>query len=177
MYTITHDDHRAHYLAMPRTGSKAVRDAFRSVVGCRTDGHHCLDDFKRMVFPGDLVMSTVRNPFDWFVSFWYLNGCPGKFDRFVPKLCDTSEWIKRNADVTECRLFWKYAPLSTHILRYEYLQDDLDTALILNGFPEMPLKQNGTPKPRPYQTYYKRLTRDYVQSRFAAEIKEYGYQF
>jgi hypothetical protein len=85
-------------------------------------------------------------------------GCPGRFDRYVPKLCQTSEWISRNPTCTECKLFWKYVPLATDILRYERLESDLAHVLESNGFPPVQLEWEGTPKPRPYQTYYKTVT-------------------
>lgn len=176
MYTLYYNNKRAHFLAMPRTASKACRDALKAA-GAVTDGHHTIDKFDEVVKPGDLVMSTVRNHWDWFVSFWYLNGCPDRFDRHVPKLCRDSEWIDRNPTCTECRLYWKYAPLSTVILRYERIELDINEALTDNGFPAIDLKQEGTLKPRPYQTYYKQRTRYYIADRFKDEIKQYGYKF
>ena len=176
MYTLTCKGKRAHFLAMPRTGSKACRDALKEIGAEIVGGHHNIDKFDEVVQPGDLVISTVRNHWDWFVSFWYLNGCPGRFDRYVPKLCRTSEWIQRNSDTTVCKLFWKYAPLSTVVLRYERL-GMLGLHLINEGFPGVMLKQNGTPKPQPYQYYYKQGTREYIASRFKDEIEMYGYKF
>ena len=140
-------------------------------------GHHDISVFGTVVQEGDLVMSTVRNHFDWFVSFWYLNGCPGKFDRFVPKFCRESEWIRRNPDRTRCELFWKYAPLSTVILRYERIEQDFTDAMVSHGFPEPKLEQEGPVKPRPYMTYYNPGTIQLIQNKFNEELATYGYQF
>ncbi len=177
MYTLQYGDKRAHFLAMPRTASKACRNALRALGAQTVGGHHNIDLFDTVVEPNDLVMSTVRNHWDWFVSFWYLNGCPGKFDRFVPKLCRESEWINRNPTCTDCRLFWKYVPLSTVILRFERLEHDLNDAMQTHGFPILDLQQDGPKKPRPYQIYYKQGTREYVRSRFKNEIAKFGYKF
>lgn len=177
MYTLTYGDRRVHYLAMPRTASKATRDAFKEAGGVIVGGHHTIEEYRTTVQEGDLVMSTVRNHWDWFVSFWYLQSCPDRFDRFVPRLCRNSEWIERNPTCTECRLFWKYSPFSTVILRYERLQECLDKTMSEHGFPLLKLKQEGKPKPRPYQTYYKQRIVQQIYDRFGKEIEHYGYKF
>lgn len=177
MYTLFHGDKRAHFLAMPRTASKACAEAFKDLGDVTFDEHHSIKDFDQLVKPGDLVMSTIRNHWNWFTSFWHLRGCPDRFDRFVPKLCRESEWIDRNPTCTECRLYWKYAPISSVILRYESIESDMNAALISHGFPTVALKQTGAKKPRPYQTYYKSQSREYVRQLFGAEINRYGYKF
>lgn len=177
MYTLHFEGRRAHFLAMPRTGSKACRDALKALGGVTFDEHHSITMYDDVVQKGDLVISTVRNHWDWFASFWELNQRPGKFNRFVPKLCEESQWIDRNPTCNECRLFWEYTPLSTHILRYERLDLDLNEVLTGHGFPAVTLKQTGKKKPRPYQIYYKVRTREYIRELFKDEIKHYGYRF
>lgn len=178
MYTLHYGDKRAHYLAMPRTASKATRDAFKEVGGVIVGGHHTIEEYQSTVREGDLVMSTVRNHWDWFVSFWYLNGCPGRFDRFVPRLWRESEWVdRRNPTCMGCRLYWKYSPYSTVILRYERLQECLDETMEAHGFPSLKLRQNDVSKRKPYQTYYKKPLADRLYSVFKEEIDYYGYKF
>lgn len=174
MYTLHHEGRRAHFLAMPRTASRACAQALERVGGVAVGQHH---EIGKTIQEGDLVMSTVRNHWDWFSSFWHLDGCRDEFSRFVPKLCCESKWINRNPTCTECRLFWKYVPLSTIILRHERLKKDLNDVLFSHGFPTVELEQVGDSKPQPYQTYYDDVTREYVQSRFRKEIARYGYEF
>ena len=177
MYTLYFGERRAHFLAMPRTGSKACRDALRAQGAVAHGGHHSIDVFPTVVQDDDLVMSTVRNHFDWFVSFWYLNGCPDKFDNYVTHVCDQSEWIRRNRDCSRCELYWKYAPLCNVIIRYENLENDINEAMREYGFPTLTLKQTGEKKPRPYQTYYKPATIQKVIRLFNDELVKYGYEF
>ena len=113
MYTLDCAGYSIHFLAMPRTASKSCRDAFMNVGAKIVGGHHTID--RSVIKDGDVVISTVRNHWDWFASFWELNSRPNKFDRYVPKLCRESKWIRRNPDCTRCELFWEYAPLSTVI--------------------------------------------------------------
>lgn len=174
MYTLHHEGRRAHFLAMPRTASRACGAALERIGGIAVGQHH---EIGNTIQEGDLVMSTVRNHWDWFASYWHLNGCPGNFSRFVPRLCHESRWINRNPTCTERRLFWNYVPLSTGILRYERLLHDLNDTLLAHGFPTVELEQVGDAKPQPYQSYYDDTTREYVQSRFRKEIARYGYEF
>lgn len=166
-----------HFLAMPRTGSKAVREALKTRGFVIHGGHHDISQFDKLVKPGDIVMSTLRNHFDWFVSFWYLGGCPGRFERFVPEFCRKSEWISRNPDYTRCTLYWKYAPRSNRLLRYNHLGEDLNAALLDHGIEPVDLEQNGPRKPRPYQSYYRPATRQYIEKRFHDELSQLGFSF
>ncbi len=177
MYTLHFGNRRAHFLAMPRTASKACRDAMQRLGAIIHVSHHDISTFRTAVQKGDLIMSSVRNPFDWFVSFWYLNDCPETFDRYVPRLCRKSEWIRRNPDHTHYELFWKYAPLSTAILRYERIEQDFTDAMVNNGFPTPSLEQVGPKKPRPYQTYYRPGVIQLIQNKFNDELMKYGYEF
>lgn len=178
MYTLTYEGRRAHFLAMPRTASKSCRDALRQLGAETVGGHHDITQFDEVVKPGDLVISTVRNHWDWLASFWELNSCPGKFDRYVPKLCRESEWIRRNPDRTRCELFWKYAPRSTVILRFERVEREFRQALIDHGFPDIgKLPASTEKKARPYQSYYGRSTQQLVENKFGEEIAKYGYTF
>lgn len=176
MYTLYFGEHRAHFLAMPRTGSKACGNALKAQGAVSYGGHHTIDMLGTLVQDGDLIMSTTRNHFDWFVSFWYLNGCPGKFEHFVPTTCEESEWIKRTRDMSRCELFWNYAPLCNVILRYENLDKDINEAMSKFGFPKLTLKQEGQKKPRPFQTYYRPATIQYVIRHFGDELTKYGYE-
>ncbi len=175
MYTWTYKDKRAHFLAMPRTASKSVRQALCEAGATIQDSHHGLQKFDEVVQPGDIVMTTVRNHWDWMVSYWYLSHCPGTFEHFVPETCREAPWIRRDDLCTHCELYWNYVPRATYVLRYENLQADLDAAL--DGWPKVTIPASKESKPRPYQSYYKPGVISYVASRFEHELYRYGYKF
>ena len=167
MYTLDLGDRRLHYLAMPRTASKATRDALMKIGFEQRGSHHTIEE----IHPDDAVITTVRNHWDWFVSFWFLNQQPTKFHKFVRTTINHSEWIRRG------ELYWQYAPLATHLLRYETLQRDFNNMASLCGLPLTWLQQNGPKKPRAYQTFYRHETRVLVHQTFKDEIDHYGYTF
>ena len=177
MYTLYYGKKRVHFLAMPRTASKSCGAALTKLGAVKHGGHHSVDVYHTTVEPGDLVLTTVRNHWDWFVSFWHLNGCPDKFENYVPALIKNSEWIQRNPDCTRCELFWKYVPLSSIVLRYESIEQDFTNVLVSNGFPKPTLERVGKPKPKPYQSYYRPETIQLVHRLFSDEITKYRYEF
>lgn len=168
---------RAHYLAMPRTGSKAVRDAWLAAGGKLLGSHHDMQWYDAVVCRDDLVFTVVRNHWDWFVSFWYLNGCPGKFPHFVEETIHSSEWIQRTPDVSRCELYWQFAPKANRVLRYESFTYHMNDYLHHHGFPVLNFKQSGEKKPRPYQTYYRPATKNLIFELFNAEITLYRFHF
>lgn len=128
MYTLKGNP-SVHYLAMPRTASKFTRDILLSC-GFVIDGtHHSIGE----IHPGDIVLTTVRSHYDWFPSFWRLNGMPGKFHYFLKKTIRNSEWIKRNPDCTRCELYWQFLPLATHVMDFNKLGSQLPKFLTSIG--------------------------------------------
>lgn len=170
MYTLHHNGKKLHYLAMPRTASRACRDAFIAA-GCeKVGGHH---GYKSEVIRDGYIITTVRNHWDWFASFFNHNKACTDFRQFVRSTINESGHIKRDGNT--CRLFWKYAPHATHLLRYETLQDDLNRVCEEIGFPQIQLNQVGDAKPQDYREYYNRSTRNLVYRKFRDEMENFGY--
>ena len=138
--------------------------------------HHTTDAYTEVVKSGDIVVTTVRNHWDWFTSFWCLNGCPGKFDNWVREVCRDSPWIKRNPDCTRCELFWKYVPLANHIMRYESIEQDLTSVMTMNGFPK-PVFEPWLANKRHYTSFYTSVMVEYIRNLFGSEINDLGYTF
>lgn len=166
-----------HFLAMPRTASKATRDALKTRGFEINRGHHDIQMFEEVVKPNDLVITTTRNHFDWFVSFWYLNGCPTKLHDFIKETCRSASWIKRNPDVTRCELYWQFYPKANRILRFTHVEEDLNRVLAERDILAVKMRQNGLKKPRPYQTYYRPPTIQYIETRFKNELRKFRFLF
>ena len=159
------------FLCQPRTGSKAASRALLAI-GWRQVGihHHSLDT--RLITPETIVMSTIRNHFDWLGSMWrqWMSEPFAKFinrlvihdmpreDHFVP-------FVQRRGD--EYAAFWKYLPLTTHVLRYERLQEDLSDTLSQR----IRLPEEMREAPRDYRRLYDAGTRGIVNRAFYNEIR------
>jgi mitochondrial fission protein ELM1 len=178
MYTFERKDKRFHFLAMPRTASTACRDALRKIGAVDVGGHHCIKQYREVVRPGDVVVTTIRNHWDWFSSFWSLNSCPDKFHQFVRRTVRNSEWVKRNPDCTVCQLYWQFVPLANYVIRYEDgIEDQLNKALASMELPTVKLEQVGKKKDRHYHEYYTPATVDFVYRHFKDEIDAMGYEY
>jgi hypothetical protein len=177
MYTFEYGERRLHYLAMPRTGSQATSSALRLLGARRKSTHHCLSDYATLVRPEDTVITTVRNPWDWFPSFWNLQQCPGKFNRFVRETCEKSKWLWRNPDCTRCELFWHYVPKATVVMRFETLHEDLTKVMKDFGHETIDLPVVGRQKDKFYRDYYDNPTIEYVRIRFKDELAKWGYKW
>jgi len=156
-------------LEHPRTGSSAVRAALKSIGG-KTRGRHTLVKPSR----GEMVVATVRNPYDVVVS-WWLN-TKGKwhelsFEDFV------SDYIGNTLFTRGGKLFYFAEHVNT-MLRYETLADDLARVLKLVKLPPVRLKfTNITAGKHPYQSYYTPAIQEIVTQRWGDEIERFGYEF
>lgn len=168
------------YVANPRTGSKAVRDALLSRGAILVGSHHTTPDDHLDIKMGSnwTVCATTRNHWDTMIS-WYFK--IERKERAMTPLADfLSCFCANNPNfVRDGRLWWCGEGYVNTYLRYESLQADFDQALVKAGMAPLDLprvvdsKRNG----RPYQIFYKRDTVRWVGNYFAAEIKKLGYKF
>ena len=168
------------FIASPRTGSKAVRDALLSRGATLVGSHHTTPgDNPEVELDKDwTICTTVRNHWDAMIS-WYF-----KIERkerammplreFLPRFCEDNPNFVRDG-----RLWWYGDGWVNTYLRYECLQADFDLALVKAGMASLDLprvidsKRGG----RPYQVFYKRDTARWVATYFGAEIRKLGYKF
>jgi hypothetical protein len=180
MYRLIGDDVRPDlfYLAHPRTASVATKQALGSVGAVeQVTSHHGLDTTR--ILQGALVFTTVRNPWDVFVSWWFkrqIERSPfyGKpLEEFIPSL------IQNNGRYFKGGKMFYMADHATVILHYEQLQSQFDTLLVQVGYPptELVTVNQSTRSSSDYREHYTPATRQWVAEHFAAEIERYGYHF
>lgn len=178
MYLIP--SHKFAYIANPRTGSKAVRDALLSAGAELVGGHHTTpDDHPEIeIGPDWTVCATVRNHWDALVSWWWkIERTPKAMTplvEFLPSFCANNPNFIRDG-----HLWWAGEPYVNTYLRYEWLEADLNQALVKVGLNPVDLSQVIDSKRggRPYQVFYKKATSRWVGSYFAEEIAEHDYKF
>jgi hypothetical protein len=185
MYII--DRLRVIYLAQPRTASRAVTTVLQDQFGAYSDvgywpnhhwgTHHGCDlellgklrKDKRFV-----IVSAVRNPFDYLVSwFEHLKGnrTHDDFDRFVRRI--ETEPTTEGFFAPHKPLFWALQPLSDIIVKYENIEEALSELL------QEPLKLPvvGATVRNGYCKYYTKKLRRYVEERYSSDLYLYGYKY
>lgn len=169
---------RLVYLCTPHTATQATVYALRNIKeAIVTERHHCtmteLRSFPKgqLLTGGEVITSTVRNPYDIMVTQWLRN-------RQKRGNCDLSTFIREWDEFPYFhggKLFY-LAEESDRTLRYENLQAELWELLKGLGLPPISLeKQNFTEHKRPWVEYYDQPTLNAINDRLGIEIVRYGY--
>jgi hypothetical protein len=181
------------YLATPHTGSMSMERALRKIPGAfsphlpKAFGHHgTLSDIKKELGDSltgtELVVATVRNPYDIAVS-WYLRnrGQPRYGGREATLAEFLSRFIKVSPTplVTDGRIF-SLAEKAKVVFRYERLRYDFDS--FLRKIPGAPShlqmgRENITPNKKHWSLYYTDEAYSLMNDAFRDDFVKYGYSF
>lgn len=159
------------FLANPRTASCSTRDTLLQIEGAFQPGrtHHSpIEDIEE--YNGELVVATVRNPYDVLVS-WSLHFPQMEFVEFL-ETYDHFPFV--GGDPPD--LFWLCTP-DTHVMRWETLQEDFDTVMDRVELPRMKLVRiNATEhKTKPWREYYDAETIAAANERFGHIVDKWRY--
>jgi hypothetical protein len=165
------------YLAHPRTASHATALALSKLgFSFRCKQHHAPLD---RPLPADwLVVTTVRNHFDALVSWYearYSHSRP--FDvAFIEFLLARHPYYFPNPTA----LWGLHTPHATDVVHWELLEPSLNRILGWRNLGPLTVASTNVGERRggrSYQLYYDDEARAYVESRFALEMVELGYQY
>jgi hypothetical protein len=143
--------------------------------------HDCIPE---LIPTGSEVASTIRNHWDALVS-WYTSMKEARDISLYEWLTEYVAILKTRAafHFKEHRLYWKYLPLTSRVLRYETIKEDLAALLGDHGFPGEPrefpvfMDQKSRRDGRGYREFYDEKTRLWVADYYHEEIEELGYEF
>lgn len=168
------------FVGHPKCASQSVRRALLDVGARSPSGHHGVsdEDVQEILDSGGMVCSTVRNPWDLMVS-WYYDRVRAyrsravavtPFDRWLPKVLEGGNgWIEKGFYGTNA---------CNRIIRFEHdIQDQLNNCLTDCGLPEVELGHMGGSAHGRYQDYYTPRTAIMVYKYFVDEIEEWGYEY
>ena len=165
------------FIAHPRTGSRSVRDALRSLGAIDCSGHHHADPgaiacLKQL--DDGIVACVTRNIFDIFPSWWAherkLDVRTPNFKPFVQHrltLRGDHQWFGK-------RLYHYGLEYSDFVIRYETMQEDFDALMDKAGHPRVALPHVGKTDRRPYREYYDPELRAAVEHRYAEDLRRTG---
>ena len=177
--------HEMVFLAQPRTGSRAVAQALSAQHGFVQVGtHHGVWPEDEPPSPDTIIISAVRNHWDTIAS-WYFKQPSNRrkpwdaWLRFFP--VQHQRYVKRLPN-GQLELYWNHLPGSTHVLRYEALQEDLNCMLALRELGPVELPVVGASEGRGgrgYRAVFEERpeARDWVARTFGDEIARLGYSY
>jgi hypothetical protein len=144
-----------------------------------------------------LVTTTIRNPFDYWVSDWV------RHRRWAPLLDDPTSWVHGQAAAQRRiraaveldflgytrrflggqrkprHLSGRFVRHARYVMRFERLDEDFAALLRVLELPPVELmRTNVSPeRDRDYRSYYNPATRRLVARAFGPDLRVFGYRF
>lgn len=163
-----HTTKKMCFIAHPRTASVATSQTLLGLGFEKMMSHH---EFNiKLLNSSWTVFSTVRNPFDLLVSWYWNKKRDRPFQDWLPIFLQTSN------QYLDQGLFFGYL-YSTRILRYETLQDNFNQVMVESGFPPTTIiRANVSERPaQPLREYYDYKLVNLMFAHFNYEIHEHHY--
>jgi hypothetical protein len=105
-----------YYIAHPKTASIATVEALEKEKWLRCGGHHGIYPYPA----GSKIISVVRDPMDWLVSWYHYLGKKGEFPDFI-------QTFRTPYQIDGMAFFGVFC--STHVIFYDNLQAGWDAVL------------------------------------------------
>lgn len=186
-------DHKSIFVHIPKTGGMSIQkwllDNTNSYV-TKGSKHYTLQGLEEKYGKFDFSFATVRNPWDWCVSWYFF-----KRDRALRRINNPKNKGKFSLEYNQKVLedFEKgfdyfietttLQPQNTRIqeissvLKLENIQEDIkDIANKFNIDAKIPVV-NLSNRSRDYTIYYNNKTKDIVYNKFKEDIKYFNYEF
>lgn len=168
------------YIGHPKTGTRSTRTALRTKYNLKSfGGQHKVspEQCKRIRDAGGIVCSTVRNPFDTLVSWYFhqlLNNREINGRSFPVWLADTIDG-PMYLDYYDMFYGTQYC---NKIIRFEDgLEWQLNYCLTMCRLETVKMGHIGRGKRRPYQEMYTPKEVDLVWNRYRSELIQWGYDY
>jgi hypothetical protein len=186
-------DHKSIFVHIPKTGGMSIQrwllDNTNSYV-TKGSKHHSLTDLEEKYGKFDFSFTTVRNPWDWCVSWYFFRRDralrrinnpknKGKFSlEYNQKVLNDFEkgfdyFLKTTSLKTQCS---RIAGITT-VLKLENIEVDIKPiAEKFNINSNIPFI-NISNRDRNYRQYYNSITQNIVKEKFKDDISMFGYEF
>lgn len=169
-------DKRIAFILPPKTGTRSIEHVIRGQLHAVKRGtRHSID--KSVIDAADVVVASIRNPFDVIVSWYHFHGAGEKVQRGFE---DWLEYIWADPQNRVRHLEYStlpYAEHATEYIRYEEgLAEQLNQFLVRHGYPKCEVPHTGKCESRqPWPEYYTPEIQQRVLDRYGQDFKRYGY--
>lgn len=165
------------FILPPKTGTRSLEHALAGQLKASKRGsRHTVD--QTVVEQADLVVSSVRNPFDVLVSWYHYHGAGEQSKRSI------DEWLQFIWENPDRNRHLEYSTLpgaefAEGFVRHECgLEPQLNRVLREHGYGEVRLPHVGAAeKRRPYREYYSDALRQAVEEKYPRDFILYEYTF
>ena len=199
-----------YYVHTPKTGGSYVQAQFgRHAKRCQTltvkaaRGHRTWAEYRKIFadtgidFEGVYTFTTVRNPWDWHVSFFHYirqnrsaSGYPDEHDLFQAfSFEDYVHWLSEADGNPRLQMTFQLADWAINpetgqlavnrVLRQETLEDDL-RAMLTDLHLDIGVKTesvNTSDRANDYRSYYNDTTAQLIADRHGDDLRLFGYSF
>lgn len=152
------EEHNLGFIAHPKTASTATQMVLQDLGAKLYGNHHEVkeDHCRRILDSGGLIISTIRNPFDLFVS-WYFHYAKRRGTRKMESFKEWLPYILKHPNAYMKRGLFYGLKWTNRILRFESLQSDFDRVLTECTVTKViiqPYNVSHNRKEKPYQWMY-----------------------
>jgi hypothetical protein len=173
------------FLHVPKTGGTYVRTHLPEVL--YETQHGGIKDIPSE-FQGLPKYAVVRNPWDWYVSWW-------TYSRKHRKDTIDGAWCQGTLESALTQMIWDHRAYRefglydwmfwqiigsvhlTKVLRFEHFQEEVSDLFETFGYPAPPVEKVGASERGHYRDYYDDFTRELVSGVSSRVIRKFGYQF
>jgi len=160
-----------------------VSDALKEIGFRNLRGHHYGPIKYDKLFEGLRYFCVVRNHWDAFAS-WYMSKTNNHTDNSLTDVW-VEQWVlrqirrRRSYCVPQRLWYFRKEVPETLCIRFENLEDDLNTLLSLFELPDVSLAHVGgrKRKGKDYRSIHSEGSRQWISYYFHEEIKELGYSY
>lgn len=185
--------HKSIFVHVPKTGGMSIQKwLLENIESHVTKGskHHSLDSLKSKYGEFDFSFTTVRNPWDWCVSWYFF-----RHDRALRRISNPRNKGKFSLEynqkvIEDFDKGFEYFVQTTvlqpqhtrikgidSVLKLENIQNDIkDIADRFNIKKQIPFV-NLSNRSRNYKEYYNNKTKDIVYNKFKNDVTLFNYEF
>ena len=189
------NDLKLCYLHMPKTGGTSVSDALaphsgvpwtktnddkisRSKLHTRGGQHDTYEECLagQFAIKGYTIAASIRSPWSRMVSLFH-NDIPRKGDESFTEFVERWYSFPKSIPNAWRRTMSRFIGPSNFKIRFEHMQEDMDTLMALVGHERVQLPHRNFRGYPAWRTFYNKDTAEQVGGIWSEDVERFGYRF